>query len=136
MDIKITNEAGLTKPFYEVDSQLAAILVFAGIARPIAKPSQAQAAPAVATTEWFVHRLPQSGTLAITCKRPGGESISFTGDPAKYKIKDVAGNVQPGLSYCDSYCPPEVLADYARRFGAPEVAGSIEAFMAAARQTR
>ncbi len=105
--------------FYEIDSQLGAVLCAAGLASQIAKKTAA--APALTETKWFVQRLQNSGTLAITCQRPGGETVSFQSAPEAYK--------KAGLRYCDSNCPPEVLADYARRYGQPEVAGNIEAVM-------
>jgi hypothetical protein len=83
-------------------------------------------APPAAITEsqWSVIRLPHSGNLAINCVRPSGETVFFTKPPASYKA---------GLKHCDSNCPLEVLAEYARRFGTPEVAGNYEAMMAQAR---
>ncbi len=104
--------------FYEVDSQLGAVLCAAGLASQIVK--KVAAATALTETRWFVQRLQNSGTLAITCQRPGGEVVSFTQPRA-------------GLRYCDSTCPDEVIAEFAAKSGLPEVSGNIEAVMNAER---
>jgi len=126
VDILVRNLLDHTKltKFNKVDSQIAAVLIAAGIASQYTAPTVEAAPPEQTETQWFVLRLPVSGKLAIQCRRPSGETVHFTGVPASYKA---------GLRHCDSNCGLEILAEYPRRYGAPEVAGDYEAMMAAAR---
>ncbi len=105
--------------FYEVDSQIAAALCATGLASPHVKMAAIAAIPT--EIRWFVQRLQNSGTLAITCQRPGGEVVSFTQPRA-------------GLRYCDSVCPDAVLMEFAAKSGLPEVSGNWEAVKAAETQ--
>lgn len=127
MDIVVRHLLDHTKltKFNKIDSQIAAVFIACGLASQYQAPTPAP--PAQTETQWSVERLPISGKLAIRCSRPGGETVSFDRHPVIYK---------DGLKYCDSNCPLEVLADYSRRYGAPEVAGNFEAQMAAARSGR
>lgn len=129
MDIVVRHLLDHTKftKFNKIDSQIAAVFIACGLASQYIAPTVEAAPPEQTETRWEVTRLPISGKLAIQVRRPGGETVSFDRPPAAYIA---------GLKYCDSNCPLEVLADYARRFGAPEVAGNYEAQMAAARSGR
>jgi hypothetical protein len=122
VDIIVINQAGVRKAFYEFPNDVAAALLHLGLAVRATQP--ASAPPAQTQTIWEVTRLPFSGKLCIQCRRPGGETVSFERPPAAYKA---------GLKYCDSNCPLEVLAEYARRYGMPELAGNFEAELFTAR---
>jgi hypothetical protein len=101
-DIKVTNEAGITKHFYEVDSAVAALLCHAGIAHPIAKALAQEAVPA-----WVLRHL-QSGKWCIQLTRTNGETVWFTAAPEVYKAE--------GLQYADAICPAAVIEEYSRRW--------------------
>src|SRR5580704_4208558 len=106
MDITVSNEVGVRKNFYEFPSDVGAALIHAGLAFQIAKRAPV-VAPELTESRWFVQRLPQSGRVVITCNRPGGETVSFQGNPADYK------KLENGLIYCDSACPESVIEEYA-----------------------
>lgn len=117
MDIVVTNPVSqVTKPFYEIPSDIAAVLVHAGIARPIAK-----AAPAPTENGWFVGRDPR-GKPFITLHLPAGEKRTFNGLPKVaadgFKFRRWASETQSYIF--DGPTPPaSVVEAYKRLCDAP-----------------
>jgi hypothetical protein len=103
VDISVTNPISqITKPFYEIPSDIAAVLIHAGIARPIAKAASAPG------PSWRVGHPPNGAAdrWVLIWADGSGSTMYFDGPPDSY-FKN------PPV-WCGLACPVEVLQTYKR----------------------